>query len=106
MTDIDFYNSFLNFRAQCFAEEKQNLLGFWSLLKNLSCDNLESNNHFSNLQSTQTNLFSTNSPLQARQAKSNLLTPLFPTSCAKITNQLEQDEIKTKNAWFFDSRPS
>ena len=29
MTDIDFYNSFLNFRAQCFAEEKQNLLGFW-----------------------------------------------------------------------------
>ena len=29
MTDIDFYNSFLNFRAQCLAEEKQNLLGFW-----------------------------------------------------------------------------
>ena len=32
MTDIDFYSSFLNFRAQCFAEEIQNLLGFYGLL--------------------------------------------------------------------------
>ena len=28
MTDIDFYNSFLNFRAQCFAEENKTCLGF------------------------------------------------------------------------------
>ena len=34
-TNWQFYNSFLNFRSQCFAEEKQNLLGFYGLFYEL-----------------------------------------------------------------------